>query len=192
MVVAAATELAGRMSVFDPIELEFLFTETIQALRPGMKLVKTYAEACEEVAKMEAEVSKSLPASVLQTKNMITTGNSVNDNLATIQENSGESADEEEGEMERKHDEEEYDDEQRDDAYYDDEDEDDDDEGGGDDDYERQRTDSHAQQQDDSNGSEIEDNVVHKTAGRRQQHDVEDNEFVKEFESLVTENIAVK
>ncbi len=48
---------------FDPMDVEYTFSETISTLRSDFKFVKTYAESVESVAKMENEIRETLSKS---------------------------------------------------------------------------------------------------------------------------------
>ena len=45
---------------FDPIDVESVYTECIQSLRPGFKFIESYKEAYEKVEKMQDEIKESL------------------------------------------------------------------------------------------------------------------------------------
>lgn len=165
-------ETVQLVNKYEPLDVEFLFTETLTSLRPSLKFFKSYVEACDEVVKMENEIRKTLPSSVLNENQSTASGG----NLAPIAENS------EMSELE--------DEDNRAERNSDDDDDNDDDEDGDEDyfDEDRERTDSLSNE---SNSDEMDDLVVQKKNKNHADKDLEDDDFVKEFESFVTENIAV-
>jgi regulator of nonsense transcripts 2 len=190
---------SGLKAVDPIIDIEFLYTETISSLRPGFKRAATYKDACEQVTKMENEVreslNKALPANMLKSGDNTTD----NTNLATIQEASdGENdelddEDDEDRQRQQADNEEEAgrnEDDPEDEEDFDDEDEDDEeDEAEGD----SKRLTRKSGDTQDSNSEDVDDFNVSASRVSKQSkvNDNEDDEFVKEFESLVIENIAV-
>lgn len=76
---------------FDTIDIECVYTECIQALRPGFKFAQTYSEACERVAKMEEEIKETLTKSVpnfqqLMSSTTVNPGGDASAGLGTIRE----------------------------------------------------------------------------------------------------------
>lgn len=59
-----AANLSNMSKPFDSIDIECVFTECIQALRPAFKFANSYAEACERVVRMEDEIKESLMKAV--------------------------------------------------------------------------------------------------------------------------------
>ena len=59
-----AANLSNMSKPFDSIDIECVFTECIQALRPAFKFANSYAEACERVVRMEEEIKESLMKAV--------------------------------------------------------------------------------------------------------------------------------
>jgi regulator of nonsense transcripts 2 len=190
--------------VVDPIiDIEFLFTETLASLRPGFKRAATYQDACEQVTKMENEVRESLnkvlPAGLLKATDS-NTAESGATNLATIQEGSdGEHDDfiDEEGEERQQQENEEEEgaagNEDEDQEDYDDDEDDDDDDDDEEEEEEGGNSKRLTRKSGDSASEDVDDfNVSASRMGKQvKADDKEDDEFIKEFESLVVENIAV-
>lgn len=180
------------------MDVEFAYTETINTLRQNYKFFKTYKEASDEVEKMENEIKESLQKTApqlikeIEKKDQLV-GSGDADQLGTIKE------DEEDDELEEydENNEIDEDNENRATKNYDDEDEDEesfnrnrDDEN--EDDQQRQRNDSYNQDQCTDSNSEMEDAaMIIQPRIVKQEMSKEDEEFMKAFDSLLTENIAV-
>lgn len=157
-------------------------------LRPSFKFTNSYQEACERVAKMEEEIKESVLKAVPNFEQLVntTTGEVGGDagGLGTIREDE---EDDERG----------YTGEVDDDEY-----------GGGEYDDEDPRPSADLDELDeglerkprvdsmnaDSNGSEVDEapDVVNLVQPKKQQEvSKEDEEFIKAFDALVSENIAV-
>ncbi len=180
-----------------PMDVEFAYTETINSLRQNYKYFKTYKEASDEVEKMENEIKESLqktaPQLIKEIEKKETGGSGEADQLGTIKEEEG--YDELEGYEENN--EVEDDNQNRIAKNYEDEDEDEDSfthnrEDDNEDDHQRQRNDSYNQDQCTDSNSEMEDAaLIVQPRIIKQEISKEDEEFMKAFDSLLTENIAV-
>lgn len=72
---------------YEPLDIEFVFTEAVGSVRPDFKFVKTFAEANEIVLKMEEEIKESLSKTVPQLmKDVINEGKESDEGLTTIDE----------------------------------------------------------------------------------------------------------
>jgi hypothetical protein len=181
------------------MDVEFAYTETINSLRQNYKFFKSYKEASEEVEKMENEIKQNLQKTAPQfikeiEKNEQVSGSGEVDQLGTIKE------DEEDDEVEVYDENNELDDDDNENRVaknYDDEDEDDESfnrnrEDENDDDQQRQRNDSYNQDQCTDSNSELEDAaMIIQPRLVKQELSKEDEEFMKAFDALLTENIAV-
>jgi len=204
----------------DPMEVEYVFTESIVNLRPGFKFAKNFKEACDAVDKMETEIketlSKTMPHLMNEVFNEVKAGNDPNaDGLGAIREDEEEELGE--GEDEEEDDYGEQQDERVETDYEDDDEYDANDmqnrfrksrmdgedlasnannlnEAGGDNDegLARSRYDSanHEPSGGDSNSDADENLIVQPKRVVKQEISKEDEEFMKAFDSLVTENIA--
>jgi regulator of nonsense transcripts 2 len=206
----------------DPMEVEYVFTESIVNLRPGFKFAKNFKEACDAVDKMETEIketlSKTMPHLMNEVFNEVKAGNDPNaDGLDAIREDE----EDELGEEDEEDDYGEQQDERVQTDYEDDENENDEydtndtqnrvrksrmdgedqasnannfNEAGGDNDegLVRSRYDSanHEPSGGDSNSDADENLIVQPKRIVKQEISIEDEEFMKAFDSLVTENIA--
>jgi hypothetical protein len=180
------------------MDVEFAYTETINSLRQNYKYFKTYKEALDEVEKMENEIKESLqktaPQLIKEIEKKEQSGSGEADQLGTIKEDE-EGYDELEGYDENN----EIDDDNQNRAAknYDDEDEDEDSfnpnrEDDNEDDQQRQRSDSFNQDQCTDSNSEMEEGtLIVQPRIVKQEISKEDEEFMKAFDSLLTENIAV-
>lgn len=214
--------LSNMSKPFDSVDIECVYAETIQALRPGFRFTSSYAEACERVTRMEEEIKENLMKAVPNFEQLVVSSSS-SSNSASMSAGGDAALADAGGLRTIREDEEEYDE--------DNEDEDEDNYSGGngaaadDDEYgfdvaaaeddedtrssSKRRADLDELDDDvvgkaradsmnaDSNaGSEVDDahpnslvNLVqHK---KHQEMSKEDEEFIKAFDSLVTENIAV-
>ena len=183
---------------FDPLEVDYVFTESIHSVRPSFKFAKTYKEACEEVTKMEDEIREGLNKTVPHLMKEVLNENKSSQNEAGLDcINEGEEENEDEREFEQQM-EENYDDEPEINTNYNIDDEDEMPEKpdqtmdgeDNDDDRARVRYDSTTQEPVGDSNSENEDNLVIQPIVK---HEIskEDEDFMKAFDNLVTENIAV-
>ncbi len=167
----------------DPVDIEFTFYETLSTLRNGFKFLKTYSESVEAVAKMEQEVRESLNKTVPWLMNEVVTSAIGDDGLQSIRE------DEEDDDASQMRDGkgEEFAEDEDDLGRYGEEDEEFDEVESG---AEETREGSDSQCVD--SNSEVEEvNVRRLKVGGKKEQDLEDEEFCKAFDSLLSENIAV-
>lgn len=152
----------GETGIF-PIDVEYVYTDTITSLRPNFKFATSYTQACEMVNEMEKEVRESL--------------------AKAMSSNAGEGALEaiKEDEEELPHDDEDYDSESK----------------RGDDEnnrYSFSQDDAGANQSSDETNElrddKEDDNIVVQTRPKPVMSK-EDEEFMRAFESTVSENISV-
>ncbi len=198
----------------DPMEVEYVFTESIINLRPGFKFAKTFKDACDAVEKMETEIKENLAKTMPHMMNEVFSQvkeNEVNaDGLGAIREDDEEQEDECDYEQQGDVVVETYSDgEYNENDEYENNDfqnrfrknrmdgedlasnmnlnEDDDEEM-------RQRYDSasHELNGDNSSSEEMieENQIIQPKRTVKQEISKEDEEFMKAFDSLVTENIA--
>ena len=190
---------------YEPLDIEYVFSEAIGSVRPDFKFLKTFAEACEVVTKMENEIKEGLSKTAPHLIKEVTGENKDenDDGLETIREDKED--DEDYNEMEDDGDGEE-----------DDEEEEDEDEDSynpdketkvkkrqsrttafdnGDEMSVSQNEDAKKYENQDQNAdsnSEIEDGVVLQPKISKPEVSLEDDEFIKAFDSLLAENIAVQ
>lgn len=183
---------------FDPLEVDYVFTESMNNLRPSFKFAKTYKEACEEVTKMEDEIREGLNKTVPHLmKEVLNEGKSSQNEAGLDAINEGEEEDDYEPDEEQPV-EDNYDDEPEINTNYNIDDEDElpekrdraMDGEDNEDDRARERYDSTTQEPTGDSNSENEENLVIQPIVK---HEIskEDEEFMKAFDTLVTENIAV-
>lgn len=188
------------------MDVEFVFTETIATLRPGLKFPKTYKEACEAVEKMESEFKEQLTKSAPHLVKEVIDKGAIQgeDGLEPINEDEENDVygNNESGDVGDEEDEYSYHNNDRFDQ--DDEDEDEDSYNRNDskykysnmdgedvnDDERNQRFDSINHEQYNTDNSDKEE-ITRVIQPRKQEISKEDDEFMKAFDSLVTENIAV-
>ena len=197
---------------FDPMDVEFTFTETIAALRSNFKFLKTYAESVEAVAKMENEVRETLnrtaPQLMKEVKsNQANRNNYLEENaLESIREDEQDEDVEDGGTFANEPDE--YEDEENE-NYEDEEDEDSFNpdaakmkkrqfqkcEIEGEEDNmateNRKRYDSVSHEQNADSNSEVEEGLILQPRVSKKDVSKDDEEFIKAFDMILTENIAV-
>lgn len=208
---------------YDPLDVEYIYTESILSLRSDFKFVKNYADSVEAVIKMETEARENLLKTaphLLATVKSTTNAQINDDGLDPINEdeeldniNNDDNNPDEETEDEFRA---ESNNDQNDEEVYDDED-DEDEEEEDDDSFnpkkdaskqrksrdslidadeelsERKRNDSsNNPDQNADSSSEIEDSVkILPNSLAKKEISAEDEEFMKQFDSILTENIAV-
>lgn len=209
---------------YDPLDVEYIYTESLLSLRPDFKFLKNYADSVEAVIKMETEARENLLKTaphLLATVKPTTNAQINDDGLDPINED--EELDNNINNDDNNLDEETEDEfraesniDQNDEEVYDDED-DEDDEDEEDDSFnskkeaskqrksrdslidadeelsERKRNESsNNPDQNADSSSEIEDSVkILSNSLAKKEISAEDEEFMKQFDSILTENIAV-
>ena len=196
---------------FDPMDVEFTFTETIAALRSNFKFFKTYAESVEAVTKMENEIRETLSRTAPQLMKEVKSNQANKNNY--LEENALESIREDEQDEDNyggtfENEPYEYEDDEND-NYEDEEDEDSfnpdagkikkrqfqkgDIEGEEDNlaTENRERYDSVSHEQNIDSNSEVEEGLVLQSRVAKKDVSKDDEEFIKAFDMILTENIAV-
>ena len=142
-----------------PLDVEYVFTDTITSLRPNFKFASSYAQACDMVNEMEKEVRESLNKSMPTGANAETNEGG----LEAIREDEDEAVHEQ----------------------YDEESEDENTLSAGED------NESSADESEQNALNDEDDNNVVLQTRHQNITSKEDDEFMKAFESMMSENISV-
>lgn len=205
---SGSANLSNMSKPLDSVDIECVYTETIRALRPNFKFLGTYQEACDRVSKMEEEIKESLMKAVPNYEQLMS-GTSASGTMASA----GAATATATGDLGLGTIREDEEDDRRDENYSGGEagDEEYGSGGGGGGGDDRELADDDDMMMDDeleykpradsmnanSHGSEEEDMQVQQqdetvvNLKKHQEMSKEDEEFIKAFDSLVSENIAV-
>jgi len=190
---------------YDPLDVEYIYTESILSLRSDFKFVKNYADSVEAVIKMETEARENLLKTaphLLATVKSTTNAQINDDGLDPINEdeeldninNDDNNLDEETEDEFRA----ESNNDQNDEEVYDDED-DEDEEEEDDDSFnpkkdaskQRKSRDSLIDADEELSERKRNDSSNNPDSLAKKEISAEDEEFMKQFDSILTENIAV-